>query len=80
MTGPTKIRHVGTKYTLSHNREYLSTGIEYLHSATLSMNRPRPIMLKNLPIMLLSTAQKYSPLCSKLCSSFLIMLHYKYST
>ena len=30
--------------------------------------RPRPIMLKILPIMLLSSAQKISPLCSILCS------------
>ena len=30
--------------------------------------RPRPIMLKILPIMLLSSAQKSSLLCSKLCS------------
>ena len=29
--------------------------------------RPRPIMLKILPIMLLSIAQKSSLLCSKLC-------------
>jgi len=44
------------------------------------LGRPRPIMLKILPIMLLSTAQNYSPLCSKLCSSFLIMLQCKYIT
>ena len=31
-------------------------------------DRPRPIMLKILPIMLLSSAQKNSPLCSILCS------------
>ena len=30
--------------------------------------RPRPIMLNFLPIMLLSSAQKYNPLCSILCS------------
>ena len=29
--------------------------------------RPRPIMLKMLPIMLLSSAKKISLLCSKLC-------------
>ena len=32
------------------------------------LTRSRPIMLKILPIMLLSTAQKISPLCSILCS------------
>ena len=39
-----------------------------------SNDRLRPIMLKNLPIMLLSIAQKNSPLCSKLCSCKRIML------
>ena len=34
----------------------------------------RPIMLKNLPIMLLSIAQKNSPLCSKLCPRNSVML------
>ena len=34
VTGPAKIGHVGTNYTLSHNGSYLSTGIEYLHSIT----------------------------------------------
>ena len=32
------------------------------------VGRPRSIMLKILPIMLLSSAQKISPLCSILCS------------
>ena len=34
MTGPAKIEHVGTKYTLPYNISYLSTGIEYFHSVT----------------------------------------------
>ena len=34
--------------------------------------RPWPIMLKILPIMLLSSAQKSSPLCSILCSEIRI--------
>ena len=34
MTGPAKIGHVGTNYTLSHNISYLSTGIEYVQSVT----------------------------------------------
>ena len=41
VTGPTKIGHVGTNYTPSHNRTYLSVEIEYLHSVTVvikSMN------------------------------------------
>ena len=37
VTGPAKIGHVGTNYTLSHNREYLSTGVEYLHSGTFGI-------------------------------------------
>ena len=34
----------------------------------VGMYRPRPIMLKIRPIMLLSSAQKLSLLCSILCS------------
>ena len=34
MTGPAKIGHVGTNYTLPCNISYLSTGIEYIHSVT----------------------------------------------
>ena len=33
-----------------------------------SVDRPRPIMLKFLPIMLLSIAQNFDLLCSILCS------------
>ena len=32
-----KMGHVGTKYTTSHNRPYLSNGIEYLHSVTIAI-------------------------------------------
>ena len=34
VTRPAKIGHVGTNYTLSHSRSYLSTGIENLYSVT----------------------------------------------
>ena len=34
VTGPAKIGHVGTNYTLSHNVSYLSTGIEYFYPIT----------------------------------------------
>ena len=34
VTGPAKTGHVGTNYTLSLYRSYLSTGTEYLHSIT----------------------------------------------
>ena len=39
-------------------------------------NRPQSIMLKILPIMLLSNAQKICPLCSILCSWILKICHY----
>ena len=32
--GPAKTGHVGTNYTPSHYRSYLSIGTEYLHSVT----------------------------------------------
>ena len=34
VTGPAKTGHVGTNYTPSHNRSYLSIGIKYFHSVT----------------------------------------------
>ena len=34
LPGPVKVRYVGTNYTPSHNRSYLSIGIEYLLSVT----------------------------------------------
>ena len=34
VTGPAKIGHVGTNYTLSHNMSYLRIGIEYFHFVT----------------------------------------------
>ena len=34
VTGPAKTGHVGTNYTLSLYRTYLSIGTEYLHSVT----------------------------------------------
>ena len=34
VTGPAKIGHVGTNYTLSQSRSYLTNGIENLHSLT----------------------------------------------
>ena len=34
MTEPAKTGHVGTNYSPSHYRLYLSTGTEYLHSVT----------------------------------------------
>ena len=37
VTGPAKTGHVGTNYTLSHYRSYLSTGTEYFHSVTCTM-------------------------------------------
>ena len=39
VTRPAKIGHVGTNYTPSHNRSYLSTGTEYLHSVTCIINQ-----------------------------------------
>ena len=48
-----------------HNLERATGLISSLLDVALS--RPRPIMLKILPIMLLSIAQKSSLLCSKLC-------------
>ena len=66
--------------------EYGST-MTYVHRGivhTLQMiHRPRPIMPKILPIMLLSIAQKLSLLCSKLCFpnqeyalELTVLLHY----
>ena len=37
VTWPAKIGHVGTSYTPSLYRSYLSTGIVYLHSVTCIM-------------------------------------------
>ena len=37
VTGPAKTGHVGTNYTPSLYRSYLSTGIVYLHSVTFIM-------------------------------------------
>ena len=37
VTGPAKTGHVGTNYTPSLYRSYLSTGIVYLHSVTYIM-------------------------------------------
>ena len=34
VTGPAKIGHVGTNYTLSHTMPYFSTAKEYFHSVT----------------------------------------------
>ena len=41
MTGPAKTGHVDTTYPRSHNRSYLSVGIEYLHSVTCIINPGR---------------------------------------
>ena len=38
VTGPVKTGHVGIHYTLSQSMSYLSTGTEYLHSATCIIN------------------------------------------
>ena len=58
----------GTQAVQSH-KMYSSdaTMIGYTLDTSL-IGRPRPIMLKILPIMLLSSAQKISLLCSILCS------------
>ena len=37
--------------------------------------KPQPIMLKILPIMLLSNAQKSNPLCSILCPQLLLLCY-----
>ena len=34
VTGPAKIGHAGTNYTLSHNMSYFISEIEYFHSVT----------------------------------------------
>ena len=38
VTGPAKTGHMGTNYTLSHNRSYHSTETEYLHFVTCIIN------------------------------------------
>ena len=38
VTRPAKTGHVGTNYTLSYYRPYLSIGTEYLHSVTCIIN------------------------------------------
>ena len=35
VTGPAKVGHVGTNYTLAHNISYFFTGIEYVQSVTV---------------------------------------------
>ena len=39
-------RHVGTNYTPSHNRTYLSVGIGYLHSITIKYYKANEILNK----------------------------------
>ena len=34
VTGLAKTGHLGTNYTLSHERSYLSIGTDYVHSVT----------------------------------------------
>ena len=45
-----------------------TSSVTHLVTVQCSSARLRPIMLKILPIMLLSSAQKICPLCSILCS------------
>ena len=53
--------------------------IHYLHTLCLRCSKPWLIMVKILPIMLLSSAQKSYPLYSMLCPQLLLLCHSSYA-
>jgi len=41
--GSAQIGHVDTNYIISHNKSYLSTGIEYFHSVACVINSEKSL-------------------------------------
>ena len=72
-----------SKYKLKTDRKIsmswcFSAAVEssdYICINIVHVVKPRPIMLKILPIMLLSSAQETNPLCSILCPQLLQLCH-----
>ena len=56
------------RYDMKYIRSYVALYHTFKQAIDSYIYRPRPIMLKILPIILLSIAQKNCPLCSILCS------------